>query len=312
MGVHLIVGSGAVGTATAQALAHEGHEVIVATRSGSGQGGPSIRHIALDATDSHALLTAARGADALYNCANPRYHRWAQDWPPLASALLEAAAGSGATLVTMSNLYGYGPVDHPMTPSDPLTATYTNGQIRAAMWREAKSAHDAGRASIVEVRASDFFGPNTGRTSMLGRALPNLLRGRTVTVLGDPSQPHTWSFIPDVGRTLAAVATMPSTWGQAWHVPSPPAMSQRELLERAATIAGVEAPRIRKAPKVAVRALGLFDPEMRPLRDVSYQFEQPFLMDSSATSAALGIEATDLDEAIRRTIDAEQGTRTSA
>ena len=312
MGVHLIVGSGAVGTATAHALADAGHEVIVATRTGKGESGPAIRHLALDATDADRLAKAALGAEAIYNCANPRYHRWAEDWPPLARALLEAACRSGATLVTMSNLYGYGPVAHPMTPNEPLDATFPNGRVRADMWREAKAAHDAGQASVVEVRASDFFGPNTGRTSVLGRALPNLLRGRPVTVLGDPSQPHTWSFIPDVGRTLATVATTPSTWGRAWHVASPAPLSQRELLDHAASVAGAPAPRVRRAPKLALRVLGLFNPEMGPLLDVAYQFDGPFIMDSSETTEALGIEPTDLEEALAITIAAERQAEVAA
>jgi len=53
-------------------------------------------------------LTA--GAATLYNCANPPYHRWLTDWPPLASALLAASERTEALLATASNLYGYGPV----------------------------------------------------------------------------------------------------------------------------------------------------------------------------------------------------------
>lgn len=48
----------------------------------------------------------------IYNCVNPAYHRWATDWPPIAAALLDAAERADALLVTMGNLYGYGPVDH--------------------------------------------------------------------------------------------------------------------------------------------------------------------------------------------------------
>ena len=66
------------------------------------------------------LTAIAGGATALYNCANPPYHRWSTDWPSLAAALLTAAERSGAVLVTMANLYGYGPVDAPMSEDTPL------------------------------------------------------------------------------------------------------------------------------------------------------------------------------------------------
>src|SRR3712207_9184932 len=62
----------------------------------------------VDASDADALTAATRGAVALYNAVNPAYHRWATDWPPVAAALLTAAERTGAVLVTMGNLYGYG------------------------------------------------------------------------------------------------------------------------------------------------------------------------------------------------------------
>ncbi len=36
-----------------------------------------------------AIAEIADGAHAIYNCANPPYHRWAADWPPLAASVLD-------------------------------------------------------------------------------------------------------------------------------------------------------------------------------------------------------------------------------
>src|SRR5262245_37429761 len=111
MGRHVIVGSGPVGTATAEHLVKLGHEVRMVTRTGAGpslggrragRAGVTVERIAADATDAGRLASLAAGADALYNCASPPYHRWPELWPPLAAALLDAAERSGATLVTMS------------------------------------------------------------------------------------------------------------------------------------------------------------------------------------------------------------------
>jgi nucleoside-diphosphate-sugar epimerase len=306
MGRHLVLGAGAVGRATAAALLAEGEDVVVASRSGSGVGDDRAEPVVVDATDAVALSRLASGTRAIYNCANPKYHRWAKDWPPIADALLAAAEQSGAVLVTMSNLYAYGEVDHPMTPSDPLAATFTNGQVRAQMWQDAKAAHDAGRLRATEARASDFFGPGAGGTSHLGRALPRLLAGRPVRVLGDPDVAHSWTFIPDVGRTLATLGREESAWGRAWHVPSNPPLSQRQLLEAAAAVAGVEVPRIGRLPESLLAALSLLWPTMRSLRQVGYQFDSAFVIDASATEAAFALTATPLDEALADTLRAEQ------
>ena len=145
MALHVIVGAGPVGTATATLLADQGERVRVVTRSGSGPAHPAIELVAADATDADRLSSLAEGAAALYNCANPQYHRWLTDWPPLASALLTAAERSGAVLAAVNNLYGYGEVDWPITDATPLAAAHPKLRVRADMWREALAAHRAGR-----------------------------------------------------------------------------------------------------------------------------------------------------------------------
>ena len=158
MALHVIVGAGPIGTAAARQLVDDGHQVRVITRGGAGLDHPAVERIAADATDTSRLASLTAGAAALYNCANPLYHRWPVDWPPLAGALLAAAERSGAVLVTMSNLYGYGPVDVPMTEDLPLAPSSVKGGIRAQMWREVLAAHRAGRVRATEARASDFVG----------------------------------------------------------------------------------------------------------------------------------------------------------
>jgi nucleoside-diphosphate-sugar epimerase len=137
MSLHVIIGADPVGSATAVLLARQSERVRVITRSGTGPAADGIENIAADAADTDRLAALAKEAAALYNCASPPYHRWPQEWPPLASSLLAAAERTGAVLVTMSNLYGYGPVSHPMSEHDPPAATGTKGKTRAAVWAQA-------------------------------------------------------------------------------------------------------------------------------------------------------------------------------
>src|SRR5258708_6695712 len=178
---HVVVGAGPIGSGVARLLAERGHQVAVVTRSGSGPAADGIDRVAADAADATAMATLAADAAAIYNCANPPYHKWPAMWPPIASSLLGAAERSGAALVTISNLYGYGPargslgvagydVLHPMTEATPLAATGKKGMVRARMWRDALAAHDAGRIKAVEIRASDYVGP--GANAVLGDRVP--------------------------------------------------------------------------------------------------------------------------------------------
>src|SRR5215467_2490413 len=190
--VHLIVGAGAVGTATAVLLAGQGEQVRIVSRRGVGPVHERIERLAADATDTDHLSRLADGATAVYNCANPPYHRWLTDWPPLASAVLTAAERSGAVLATASNLYGYGPVAGPMTESTPLAATHPKLRLRADMWRDALAAHEEGRIRTTEVRASDYIEANSIMTFSLGKPL---LAGARAYVPAPLDVAHSWTAI---------------------------------------------------------------------------------------------------------------------
>ncbi|MFG2165706.1 NAD-dependent epimerase/dehydratase family protein [Micromonospora chersina] len=305
MALHVIVGAGPVGTATARLLAERGERVRVVTRRGTGPAHPAIERIAADAADAERLTTLTEGAAALYNCANPAYHRWPLDWPPLAAALLTAAERTGAVLATVGNLYGYGPVDTPMTEATPLAATGTKGRVRNRMWADALAAHQAGRARITEVRGSDYVGAEG--TSLAMMVLPRVLAGQRVFLPVDWDAPHTWTYIPDVARTLVAAATDERAWGRAWHVPSAPAVSMRDLAGRAAALVGAPAPRLIRMPYPVLWVAGLANPFARELRETAYQFDRPYVLDSTAATATLGVEATPLDRVVKETVAALRG-----
>jgi len=302
MSKHVVVGAGSVGTATARLLVERGEEVVVVTRSGSGPEHAAVTRVAADASSSGRLTELAVGAVAIYNCANPPYHRWPTDWPPISRALIAAAEHSGAVLVSVSNLYGYGPVTGPMTEDLPLAATGPKGRVRARMWQEALAAHDAGRLRATEVRSADYVG--RGSESHLGaRVVPRLLRGRGVTVMKSADTAHTWTAVDDVARLLVAVAGDERAWGRPWHTPSNPPRSQRGAIEDLTRIAGLHPVKISEYPPALLRAMGVFNPLMRELPEVAYQLERPFVLDSTAAQATFGLAPTPWETVLAEVID---------
>lgn len=303
MNLQVVVGAGPAGAATARLLAERGHTVRVITRSGRDPE-PGVEHVALDASDPEALTDAVRGARAVYGCAAPPYHRWADDWPPLAASLHTAAEATGAVLVMLGNLYGYGPVDGPLTEDLPLAATGPKGRVRAAVWERTRELAERGRIMAVEVRASDFFGPGvTDGGHLAARVMPRLLRGKPVTTLGDPDAPHSWSYLPDVARALVEVAGEERAWGRAWHLPTQPALSTRQMVERLATRAGTGPVAVRGLPPAVLAVASVFSPLLRELREVRYQFDRPFVVDSGAYEAEFALRATPVDEQVKATVD---------
>ncbi len=300
MGIHVVVGRGPVGNGVAKELLRHGHEVVQVSRRGGAV--PGARPVAQDAGDGPALSALSAGADALYNCANPAYDQWATAWPPIAAALLHAARKSGAGLVTMGNLYPYGPVDRPMTEDLPDVGTGTKARVRAAMWREALALHREGALRATEARASDFYGPGVVDTGLLAsRAVPPLLKGKRVRVMGDPDAPHTFSYVPDVARILSALGTDNRSWGRVWHVPSAEPVSQRQALVRMAELAGAPAARVGRLPDVVLRVAGVAVPLLKELQETAYQRTRPYVLDSSAAQAMFGLTPTPLDEGLAAT-----------
>jgi nucleoside-diphosphate-sugar epimerase len=198
----------------------------------------------------------------------------------------------------MGNLYGYGPVRGPLTENLPLAAKTIKGQVRVRMWRDALAAHQAGRIRMTEARASDFLGPEA-RSLFTTQVAPAVGRGRPAAVPANLDAPHTVTYTGDVGRTLATLATDPRAYGRAWHVPSPPPVTIRTLATRYAELAGAPAPRLRRVPGPMLRLAGLFSAEIREFAEVRYQFEDPWILDSSAAQTTFGLVPSTVDEALK-------------
>ncbi|MEO3810538.1 NAD-dependent epimerase/dehydratase family protein [Sphaerisporangium sp. B11E5] len=304
MGKHVVVGAGQVGGRLARLLAGQGHEVTVVTRSGSGPVAAGITRTPADISDGEALTGIAKGADVLYNCVNPRYHRWQQDWPPMASALLGAAEASGAVLVTLGNLYVYGEVNRPMTEDLPLAATGTKGRVRATMWHDMLAAHREGRVRATELRGSDFYGPGmSDQTFFADRFIAPILAGKPVRHIGAVDAPHSVTYLPDVARALAVAGSDPRAWGRPWHIPTAtPALTMEQMAVRFAQIAGAPTPKVTRVPDIALRAIGLFTPMIRELMETQHQRTRPFILDSTAFETTFGVAPTSTDTALRETL----------
>ena len=301
MSLHVIVGAGSVGTAAAKLLVERGERVRLVSRRGSGPEHPSIERVAADATQVDRLSELSAGAVALYNCANPLYHRWLTDWPPIAAALLTAAERSGAVLAVTSNLYGYGPVSGPISDATPLAATHPKLRLRADMWREALARHEAGRIRVVEIRSSDYIESNSILSFVLAKPI---LAGKRAFVPGALDVPHSWTAISDAARTLVTAATDARAWGKAWLVPTHPPLTVRALASRFASVSGAPAPKLSVIPYPVLWGVGLFVLFARELRATRYQFVEPFIVDSSTTEKTFGLAPTDLDVALKAVVPA--------
>lgn len=300
---HVVLGAGPAGRATAQYLQRQGHHVMLASRSGAGAEIEGVERAKVDASNTSALTALVDGAEAMYNCMNPSsYTEWASQWPPIHEALMQAAQTTGAVFVTLSNLYMYGPLGQQsaITPGTAENPQDFKGALRGQMDREILEGHADGKLRAVIVRASDFIGPEVGANGHATRNITAISKGKRAWVLGSANQPHSWTAIDDVAATLATVAQRPDTHGRVWFVPTNPPVTQQELATASAQALHAPTPKIAELPRRAMKVLGLASPMVRELMTVSYQFTGPWVLDSSETSNALGIQPTDWDVVVRQ------------
>ena len=299
---HVIVGAGAAGRAVAEHLAERGSHVTVVTRSGTNTGIGGVEHVAADASDADGLTEIVDGADVLYNCANPGdYTTWVSVWPPLASAMLTAAERTGATYAITGNLYPYGPLVEPMTESHPDVATDKKGRLRAAMWAGALAAHSDGRVQVVEVRAADYVGPGVGDNGHVTRHLATLKAGKRAWVIGSADQAHSFTDVGDLAVALVAAAEDESAHGRVWHAPTHAPRTQRQVIGDVARAGGFPEAKVSALPGAVLASAAMVVPMLREVREMSYQWVRPYVLDDTASRSHFRLEPLPWDEICRRT-----------
>ncbi|MBG6212088.1 nucleoside-diphosphate-sugar epimerase [Cryobacterium sp. CAN_C2] len=256
--------------------------------------------LTLDVTDTASLTAAARGCETIFLATSPiEYHRWAELWPPMFQAALDAAHQSGAKLVIAGNLYAYGEdAAMPMTEQSPLLTTEAKGLVRKNGWELALAAHRRGDIQAVEVRASDYFGPGAGKTAQLGGDFfKPVMAGKKLKIFGSATQKHCWTFLDDFATTLIAASDYQGEWGRAWLVPTDTPLSRTEITARVNMLTGQHA-QVTPYGSALLRMLGLLSPTIRAANDSAYQFNRPFVVDATETTNLLGVTATQWQDAI--------------
>ncbi|MPY52844.1 NAD-dependent epimerase/dehydratase family protein [Streptomyces acidicola] len=301
MNDHVVIGAGSIGSSVARLLAERGESVRIVTRRGSGPEHPGIERVAADASDAHRVTELSRGAKVIYHCANPpSYSMWERLLPPLQTALIAAAKTNDAVLSLTGSLYAYG--RRPgglMDEHTPMEATGRKGLLRKRMWEQAL----AGGIRTVEVRGSDYIGKDAAGIYSLSIE-PALAKGRAAWIMGNPDMPHTFTFNGDMARALIRLARDERAWGRAWHVPSPPAITIRELAQRCAAAAGRPPIKLIQMPRFVMRSAGVVVPIAREMAEMDYQWYAPFRMAADETAVTFGLTATDLDTAVRDQVGA--------
>ena len=299
--LHVIYGSGPAGCWTAKALIAMDKAVRAVNRSGKRPAlmPHEVEVVASDVSDPRQAIEVAQGASVVYQALNPPYHQWHELFPGLQAGAMAAAKAVGARYVSIENLYMYDS-SQPISEGSPETPKSKKGELRRQMGEDVMAAHRSGDIQAASLRSSDYYGPGVTGSAMGEMVFGNLAAGKKAQLGGSDKMPHSWAYIEDVGKAAAILGTQDQAFGQVWIAPHAEPVTQGEMVHMAAAEFGRE-------PKYSVMGTlmmwlgGLFIPEAKASVEMLYEFNAPFIVDSSKFENTFGIMATPIREGIKAT-----------
>lgn len=304
--LHVIFGAGQVGVLLANILLAAGKQVRVVKRARSDV--PAAAELMCgDALDAAFCRQACAGAKVVYHCVNPEYSAkvWGVMLQPIMDNLIAAAGSAGARLVVLDNVYMLGRTDGKlMTENSPHNPCSKKGEIRARVAESLFAAHRQGKVQAVCGRAADFYGPRGTLTFFGDFFWKDVLAGKPAMSPANLDMTHTYHYIPDVAQGLATLGCAEDTLlagNPVWMLPCQPAVSTRELAKR--FDAYLDHPvQMKTMPRWLLATLSVFVPMMRELGEMTYQWDEPFIIDDSRFRAVFEVRPTAVDEAARATV----------
>lgn len=238
---------------------------------------------AADLLDADQTSAAVAGSDIVYFTAGLPANTalWERQFPTMLRNALDAARSAGAKFAYFDNTYMYPQDERLQTEETPFEPLGRKGRVRAKM--ASMVLHEMRREDIPVLigRAPEFYGP--GKTQSITNTLiiDNLKQGKPARVPVRDDRQRTLIWTPDASRALALLGNTPDAFGQTWHLPvSGERPVYRDFVELAAEVFAQDA-RYSVIPRWAMRAAGVFSPQVRELTELLPRYAHDSRFDST-------------------------------
>lgn len=259
-----------------------------------------------DLTEAEAVKEAVRNSEVVYLTAGVPYDlkTWRKDWPVIMRNVIDACLEHKSRLVFFDNIYLYdGSKLNPILETQPVNPPSEKGKIRAELIRMIQDARKEKGLTALVARCADFYGPGLTQGDILAQTvITPLIKGKTANWLISDRFKHSFTYTPDAGKAVALLGNTPESFGQAWHLPTaknPP--TGKEWVEMIARELGVK-PKYRKVSKGMVSVIGLFNPTMREVREMLYQYDRDYVFNSDKFEAAFSFRPTDYETGVKEVL----------
>jgi len=259
--------------------------------------------------DSGEVRDAVAGSDVAYLSVGLPYKAsvWEAQWPKVMRNTIEACRASGSKLVFFDNIYMYDR-EHlsPMDENTPVRPTTRKGAVRAMIADMLMDAVQKDQVDALIARCADFYGPGRQKNSVLTQTVfERLASGKSAQWLLSVDHIHSFTYTPDASLATAMLGNTDDAYGQVWHLPTaekPP--TGREWIEMIAEELEAK-PRVQVASNFMMRAVGLFSPTLREVKEMAYQYDRDYDFRSDKFNRRFDFTPTTYRQGIKAVVAAD-------
>jgi nucleoside-diphosphate-sugar epimerase len=266
---------------------------------------PGDELVKADLLDATQVSDAVKGSEIVFLVAGITYKTaiWKHDWPIIMRNTLEACIAHGAKLVFFDNMYALDPaqVGH-LTEETPMNPQSEKGKVRKQilemLWKEVKS----GKLKAIVARAADFYGPGANNSVLNELVINRMKAGKNPQWLYSGDKKHSFTYIPDAGKATAFLALQESAWNQTWNLPTDPSYpSGKEITSILNRLLSKNA-KLQVMSSMMISLLGLFIPVLKEVKELRYQSDQDYCLDSTKIEKAYGLKPTPIEQGLKECI----------
>ena len=237
-----------------------------------------------DLTDGKLVDSAVKGSEVVYLVAGLQYKIkvWREQWPKIMQNVINACEHYNSKLVFFDNIYMYDRNSlSDITEQNPVMPSSQKGKVRAHLADMIFDEIRKGKLTAMIVRAADFYGPGVNTSVVMETVYKNLQKGKKANWLGNADKVHSLTYTPDAARATALLGNTTDAYNQVWHLPTDEQrITGKQWVELFAKNMNVP-PKYMAVPTGLVKFMGLFNPMMKELGEMMYQFDRDYFFDST-------------------------------
>ncbi len=256
-----------------------------------------------DLSNAAQVDKAVAGSEVCYVTVGFEYKLsvWEKNWLPFITNVIDACEKHNCRLVFFDNIYAlHDTALNPVLEDAALNPVSKKGQVRAAVNKAILKAVSDGRIEAMIARAPDFFGAEKIQNSLLMNLIyNNFKKNKSAQWLCNADMPHSMGYTPELAKGTAMLGNTQDAYGQIWNLPvCAAAPTGREWA--ALFAAEMQAKnKITVLPSWMLKLLGIFIPVMGEIVEMKYQYDRPYIFDSSKFNQRFAYQPMSNEDAVK-------------